>query len=155
MSVTSSEENPVDAVKDLLEGQPSSSWTNADPTIEYHWDVPYSEKGPADDQPAELYVWSPVDSTLEQLSASGDFLDEGHSVEVQIWSLSDPETADYMRDVIQIFGDYLDDNTDTTEFITLPPTSARDLRSDKIPQKTSHYIAQVEIEPRKLTSAGT
>jgi len=155
MSVTSSESEPVDAVKDLLEQQDSSNWTNQAPVIEYVHKVPFSEKGPGDGQPAELFVWQPVDSDISKLTADGRHLDEDHNVEVQIWTLTESETVEYQRDVIQIFGDYLDSQQDTTEFITLPPTSTRDLRSDKLPRKTSHYLATVEISPRKLSEAGT
>jgi len=150
MSATSTKSEAVDAVKDLLEQQDSTAWTNADPTIYYNWEAAFSEKGPADDQPAELYVWQPVDTGIDKLTADGRFLDEDHSVEVQIWTLDDATTDQYMRDVIQIFSKYLDSQQDTTEFITLPPTNARDLRSDAVARATSHYLATVEISPRKL-----
>jgi len=154
MSVTSSESEPVDAVKDLLEQQDSSNWTNQAPVIEYVHEVPFSEKGPGDGQPAELFVWQPVDSDISKLTAEGRYLDEDHNVEVQIWTLTESETMEYARDVIQIFGDFLDTQKNVSEFITLPPTSTRDLRSDKLPRKTSHYLATVEISPRKLSEAG-
>ena len=152
---TSTESEAVDAVKDLLEQQDSSVWTNADPEIFYNWEVSFQEKGPADDQPAELYVWQPVDTDITKLTADGRYLDENHNVEVQIWTLDDTTTQQYMRDVIQVFGDYLDTQQDTTEFITVPPTAARDLRSDAVARATSHYLATVEISPRKLSLAGT
>jgi len=152
---TSKESEPVDAVKDLLEKQDSNVWTNADPVIEYVFEVPFSEKGPGDGQPAELFVWQPVDSDISKLTAEGRYLDEDHNVEVQIWTLTESETMEYARDVIQIFGDFLDNQQNVSEFITLPPTSTRDLRSDKLPRKTSHYLATVEISPRKLSEAGT
>ena len=155
MSATSSAPEAVDAVKDLLEEQPDTVWTADPPEINYAFDVPFNERGPGQDQPAELYLWQPVDTDLEKLTADGEFLDEGHSVQVQIFSLTEAETLQYQRDVIEVFGDYLDSQQDTTEFLTLPPTAARDHRSDKLPRRTSHYLATVEITPRKLSLAGT
>ncbi len=154
MSATSTESESVDAIKDLLEKQSSSAWTNSDPSIFYNWETAFSEKGPADDQPAELYVWQPVDTSIEKLSADGTYLDEDHTVEVQIWTLEEQTTQVYMRDVIQIFGEYLDRQQDVSEFIGIEPTAARDLRSDSVRRRTSHYIATAELSPRKLSEAG-
>ena len=154
MSATSSESEPVDAVKDLLENQDSSAWRNADPDIYYAYEIPFQERGPGDGQPAHLYVWQPVDANLEKLTADGRYLDEDHSIEVQVWDLIEDNVMQYARDVVQIFGEYLDNQQDVSEFITLPPTAYRDLRSDNLPRKTSHYLARLEISPRKLSEAG-
>ena len=154
MSATSTEPEPVDAVKDLLEKQASSAWTNADPVIEYTFETPFSERGPGQGQPAELYIWQPVDASIDKLSADGAYLDENHTVEIQIWTLDESDCLEYQRDVIQIFGEYLDSQQDVSEFITLPPTASHDYRSDKIPRKTSHFLSTVELSPRKLSEAG-
>lgn len=153
MSITSTESEPVDAVKDLLDGQPSSAWTNADPVVEYIHEVPFSEKGPGQGQPAEVFVWQPIDSDISKLSADGRYLDEDHAVEVQVWTLTESETMQYARDVVQIFSKYMDNQQNVTEFITMEPTAARDLRSDALPRQTSHYLATVEISPRKLQAS--
>ena len=152
---TSSESDPVDAVFDLLDQQPTEAWsTTDDPTVLYNWDRAFSEKGPGDDQPPELYVWSPIDGTIDQLTADGAYTNESHTVEVQVWALQQAVVATLMRDLIHIFGEYMDNQQTATEFITLPPSSVRDLRSDAVRRQTSHYLATVEVEPRKLEPTG-
>ncbi len=154
MSATTDETEPVDAIKDLLEKQDSTAWTNQDPVIEYTFETPFAERGPGDGQPPELYVWQPVDANLEKLTADGRYLDETPTVEVQIWTLQEDECLEYQRDVIQIFGEYLDTQQGVTPYITFEPSSARDYRSDHLPRKTNHYLSTVEIDARRLSTTG-
>jgi len=155
MSVSPTSSEPVETVQEILAGQPDAKWTDKSPTVLFNWDRAFSEKGPGQGQPPELYVWSPIDASLSQLTADGDYLEEDHTVEVQCWSLSESATWQLARDTIQIFGDYLDNQQGVSDFLTLPPTASTDLRADKQARRTEHYVATIEISPLKLNSTGT
>lgn len=151
---TSTDTDPVDTVIQLLKDAATFDlWSQPTPDIQHHDQIPISEKGPGDGQPAQVYVWQPTDSTIEQLTADGRFLDTDNTVEVQIWSLDRQEVTEYREDVVDIFGDYLDDQQGISEFLTLPPSASRDYRADKRARRTDHYIQTVEISPRALVNA--
>jgi len=155
MSVSPTSTEPVETVQEILDDYPDTAWTVNTPTVLFNWERAFSEKGPGQGQPPELYVWSPIDASLSQLTADGDYLEEDHTVEIQCWTLNESETWQLARDTIQIFGDYLDNQQGVSDFLTLPPTASTDLRADKQARRTEHYVATVEVSPRKLSNAGT
>jgi len=154
MSVSPTTAKPVEATKEILSGYPDTAWTNDTPTVRFNWDIAFSDKGPGQGQPPEIYVWSPVDATLDKLTSDGTFLDENHTVEIQCWSLDPTESLQTARDVVQIFGDYLDTNQ-TNDFIEKRPESLSDVRAESQARRTEHYVSEVQINSRKLTDSGT
>jgi len=155
MSVSPTSTEPVETVQEILDDYPTTAWTNDTPTVLFNWDRAFSEKGPGQGQPPELFVWSPVDTSYDQLTADGDYIQEDHTVEIQCWTLKESETWQLARDVIQIFGDYLDNQQGVSDFLTMPPSASSDLRADKQARRTEHYVATVEVSPLKLSDAGT
>ena len=151
MSATSSAVAPVDAIIDLLEGADSSDWTNADPSVFSWWDRNQQERGPGDGQPGHLYVWMPVSSTIDRLSADAQVLIEDSTVEIWVFTLDANETLEYARDVIFYLSDYMNDNEQDTVFHNLEPTGVEDLREQKLTERTDHYVYTVEMSLRKIT----
>jgi hypothetical protein len=149
MSTTDAGHHVQDVIN-LLDAAASGEWTNAVPTVENYWDVAQSEKGPGADQPAELYVWSPATSDLEQFSMDGEKDDRTDQIEVQVWSLDPTEARQYQTDAARILGEYIDDNAVETPYSTVKPTGLNDYREQKAARRTDHYILSVEVEPRGL-----
>jgi len=155
MSVSPTSSEPVETVQEILSDYPDTAWSNETPNVFFNWEQSFSEKGPGQGQPPELFVWSPVDADITQLTADGQYLEEDHTVEVQCWTLNESKTWQLARDVIQIFGEYLDNQQGVSDFLTLPPTSSSDLRADKQARRTEHYVSLVEVAPLKLSDTGT
>jgi len=152
MPDTTSEDHHVEAVIDLL--QQATEWSTAtDPTVRAYWEDSQSERGPGADQPAIAYVWSPVDSTLDRFSMDSD-LRETNTVEIQLWSLDEQEPVTLQRDVINILGQYLDDNKINTPYTDLQPSSASDYRAQTPARSTGHYIMSVQVDTDALVTAG-
>jgi len=151
MSATSSATAPVDAIIDLLEGADSSDWTNADPNVFSWWDRTQQERGPGDGQPAELYVWMPVATNIDRLSADAEVLIEESTVEIWVFTLDELETQEYARDVIFYLSDYMNDNEQRTLFHNLEPSGVEDFREQKVSERTDHYVYTVEMRLRKIT----
>jgi hypothetical protein len=142
-SATATDADAVQTVVDLLSN--NSGWTNTDPEVFRHEELSQQQKENNPD-PA-IYVWSPVDATLDKFSADGDTIDERRTVEAQIWDLDSSNRAEqYHQDVIDFINAYSNDNESNTPFHFLKPVSATDSRSDHIRQLTDHYILSVEIE---------
>jgi hypothetical protein len=145
------EVDPVDATIDILRTASGAAWTNGEPDVFHHDEIPFSEKGPGGGQNAQIYVWAPTDATLGELSAAGEYIDKTHVVEIQVWSL-DRDVTQYRRDILDIMGRVINNQQRNGEFITFSPTASRDYRADKAARQTDHYINTVQIDPRKLDS---
>ncbi len=150
MSVSTSAGEAVQTVFDILDG---SSWSLQDPEVQFYWDVPQSQKGPGADQPPEAYVFSPTGSNIDKFSADGDLTDETQTVLIQFYVLKSDNRSNlsgYLRETIDILGDYYDDNTLNTNFTELAPQSASDFRRQANARKSDYHIGAVEVEGRKL-----
>jgi len=145
MSVTNAEHH-VQAIIDLLEAADAAEWTPDVPRVRKYWDDAQSERGPGADQPAILYVWSPVGSTLDRFSMDGDHFRRNDTVEVQAWSLDETEVEQLQRDVTRILSAYLDDNTTETPYTDVAPVGEEDFREQKPARTTDHYVMSVEVE---------
>lgn len=144
---TTTQTDPVDAIQDLLDGAPTSTWgTTQDPDV-FRWDeVAQTERGPGQGQPPHLYVWQPTGGPIERFSADGVLLWEPDSpVEVWAYSLDEIDTKTLAQDVINFIDDYLDDQEENTPFVDIQPTMVEDFREQKVTRRTDHYVYRVEI----------
>ena len=146
----SNADHHVQVVIDLLEAADSQQWTPDTPDIRNYWDDSGSERGNGADMPAVLYVWSPTGSTLERFSSDGDKFDRQDTIEIQIWSLDEPETQQLQSDVVDILSQYLDDNKIRTPYSDLAPTGTDDFREQTSATHTDHYVMSVEVGTRGL-----
>lgn len=144
MSATSSATDSVETVYDLLDGAQSSVWTNADPEVHHMWDV--SARGRENNNDPSLYVWSPVEGDLSRFSADGDHLIDNQVVEISVWTLDSINTTEYAEDVIDLLGDYIEDNEDKITFRNIAPTSVNDLRAEHVTRNTDHYIIAIQVD---------
>jgi len=154
MSVTTNATDLVEAVYEILEGTPATSWTLDAPKIYYLWDVPVGDRGPGADMPAQMYVYENVDTSINKFSADGNSVDSTQTVMVQMWVLKNDDTPHdiitYRDDVIDLFTEYYSDNQNTTTFTEVRPTASGDFREQVTPSMTDYYIVEVEILGRAL-----
>ncbi len=149
MSVSSSSSH-TQAIKDILEAESDTSWTDSIPTIRFYREDKPSERGPGAGQPPVVYVWSPTSTDLPQFSSDGDLFDRQSSVEILVYSLDDTECEQVQNDVVQIISSYFADNKVRTEFNDIRPASKSDYRSQKNAGRTDHFIMGVEATLRGL-----
>lgn len=149
------ESHHVEAIIDLLsQAKDYAYWRTTPPQVKKYWADAQSEKGPGADMPAILYVWSPVDSTLDRFSVDDDELQQSNTVEVQVWSLDETEATVLQADVTRILSEYLDDNQTNVPYTDVAPVVESDYREQKNARSTDHYIMAVEIETGGLTGVG-
>lgn len=148
MSVSTSSRDPVQAVVDILDGY--TTWTNTAPAVFRQQDV--SQKARENRSDPTIYVWSPVDGTLDQFDAEYSTYDETQVVECSIWVLdtagedSSTEVLQYRDDTIDILGDYANDNGQNIAFHHIRPTSTTDSRQEHITRRTDHLIMSVQAD---------
>jgi hypothetical protein len=155
MSATSQSEFGVETIVDLLAGSATDDYTQTGTVpdrIAPLWEFSHSDRINYPD-PA-LYVWSPVETDLQKFSIDGDHMLEDETIEVLIMTLESTLTKEYQRDVIQILSSYYNDNEQNTNYYTINPTTASDLRNEHLADQTDHYLSTVQIEPRKYQPAG-
>lgn len=144
--------NPVDAVKEML--SESSNWSNTAPTVRYLWADAPSERGPGDGQSPIIYVWSPTNTDVERFSSDADQNDETSSVEVVIFTLESGDSGllnkQYQSDVVQILGEYANDNEVDSVFTDVLLTAKDDRRNEYLTRSTNYHVTTVEVEPRGL-----
>lgn len=151
MSVSSTSTDPVDAIYDLLNGY--TGWTNATPEVRYQWKWSPDQRENSRD-PA-IYVWSPTEGSYDAFDAEYSHLDEGQTIEANIWTLDDSETSTYSEDVVDFLSEYGNDNESQTEFHRIRPQNNNDMRQENIARKTDHFIASVQINLRNFRNTGT
>jgi hypothetical protein len=155
MSVTSSSDDPVQAVIDLLSGTSSSNWPNGPkPTyIETSWETDYQTKANRAD-PA-VYVRSPEDGTIESFSARSTIKDESETVVAAVWATDDSTASDIAGDVVSILEDYWNDRQANTQFHRIRPRRVNDARQEHVARQTDHYTITVRVHLRRERSIGT
>jgi hypothetical protein len=132
----------VQTIADLLDA--STQWSLPDPEVYLLQEI--SQQQRENNPNPAIYVWSPVDGSLDQFDAEYSHIDETRTVECQIWNLDGIEAETYHQEVIDLLSQYANDNYRNTEFHHIRPTSATDSRSDHIRQLTDHYILSVQAE---------
>jgi hypothetical protein len=152
MSVSSTEDNPVDAVTDLLQQTTDTDYTGTKPkVVERIFErTPQARHNESRDA---IYVWQPVDGELNRVSADGTLLHRIDSVEILIYVLEDEARAVQLQeDLIQFFGEYIDDNKQNTQFNDVQPTDLTDGRPENLPRDTGYHITGVTLQTRKRQS---
>ena len=149
------ESAPVEAITELLEGaEQFGVWNTADPNVYKWWDRSQSERGPGQGQPPELYVSSLTGAPIERISAEGALLQEEPTVEIWVYTLSESDTAQLARDVIQFMSEYMDNQEKQSPFVDIVPSNVEDFREQKLAQHTDHFVYQVEISLERLSNTG-
>lgn len=152
MSASTTAVDPVQAVIDLLDGEPDASWTGDAPNIYEYEAIPQNEKGPGADMPPELYVLNPTESSHPPLSGYDyEHFDSTFTVVVQAWALSDGVVS-INNDIKTILGQYGNDNEDRTPFHRIRPTNSNDWSEQTNPRNTDYYLGDVTVELRRLSS---
>lgn len=157
MSVTGSttEVNPSEAIKELLETADTSVWdTTQDPDVYLWQEISQSERTPGQGQPARIYTLQPTGAPLERLTADNELLIEEPAVEIWIYSLSESDTATLARNVISYFGEYMSDKYQNTEFADIVPSVQEDFRESKIAERTEGYVYMVEVQIQREEPTG-
>lgn len=146
---------PADLLFDLLTGaEQYNLWTLADPTVEHWEDRAESERGPGDDQPAELYTWQPTRTPRDRFSADGTLMVETPTAEAWVYALDRDDVATYARDAIDIVEQYMDNQYDQTDYGDIVPSGIEDFREAKVARRSAHYVYAVEVEFERLDATG-
>lgn len=151
MSVSTSAETPVDAVYDILDGTGGTEWTLIAPAVFKWHEKSERERGPGQGQPAELHVWQPTSSDITRLTADKNTLQETSEVEVVVFSLSESDTINYARDLIQVLSEYIDEQEQNTNYVDLQPSGIEDFREQKLSERTDHFTYSVTVELERIT----
>lgn len=138
----SDSDDAVQTVIDILSKY--SNWSLPAPEIYEHQEV--AQKSKENNPDPAVYVWSPVDGSLEQFSADNDVLNEFRTVEAQVWTLNSQNAETYHQEIIDLLQRYADDNYQNTNFHYIQPQSATDNRSEHITRMTDHFILSVQVE---------
>ena len=141
-SLESPSDDPVQTVADILDGY--TGWSLTAPEV-YKLQELSQQQRENNPDPA-IYVWSPVDGSLDQFDAEYSNIDETRTVECQVWTLDGTNAETYHQEIINLLATFANDNYDRTNFHHIRPTSATDSRSDHIRQLTDHYILSVQAE---------
>jgi hypothetical protein len=142
MSVSSASTDAVQMVVDLLDGY--TGWSLTAPEVYQHQEL--SQKQKENNPDPAIYVWSPVDGSLDQFGAEYDHIDETRTVEAQIWTLDAGNAETYHQETIDFLAQYANDNYSQLEFHHIRPQSTTDSRSEHIRQLTDHYILSVQSD---------
>lgn len=150
MSATSTSNDPIQTIIDLLTGEPNTAWhADTPPTdIENRWDT--GQQARMNNSDPALYVWTPTDAGFEDFSADGERLVEDRTIQVEVWSYTESKTRLYHQDLINILSDYMRDNQQNTQWHQITPDSASDYRQEKNAQRTEHYVMTVNFSLDKL-----
>jgi len=152
MSISSTEQNPVDAITDLLQQTDDTNYTGTKPeVVERIFErTPQARHNESRDA---IYVWQPVDGEIDRVTADGTLLLREDTVEILIYVLEDEARAvQLQQDLIQFFSDYIDDNKADTQFNHVQPTDLTDGRPENLPRDTGYHITGITLELNKRVS---
>ena len=155
MSITS-DTDPVDTVKAILDNTTATDWTNTNPKV-----FRYSEtttKGRENESTDAVYILSLGGTSLDRFGVepgSQDNQQEDGQVQVLCASLGDnndeSNAQDMANDVVAILRGFMSDNYTQTNMHYLEPTDIVDSRAQKIARMTDHFVYLVEIETERTT----
>jgi hypothetical protein len=149
---TTNKTNAVETIEDLLSQSQDSDWTDAKPDrIGYLWDFDQQDRTSYPN--TALYVWSPTSGTITKFSADGNHMLEDFTIEILVMSLDPLEARQYARDTVQYLSQYYNAG-DETDFYTIAPSELADIRNEKIPRQTDHYLFSVQVDPQRLKQTG-
>lgn len=157
MSVSSNSTDPVQSTIDLLDGY--TGWSLQTPEVHHVAEV--SQQDRENNPNPAIYVWSPLDGSMEGLGAKREKTIQTDTVEATIWVLDDADTdakddiATYHAETINFLEDYVTDNYDNIEFHNIRPDVESDIRNEKVARRTDHYVMSVQAEITNLRDSGT
>lgn len=153
--VTTTDDDPVGAVVDLLSGAPDAVWTDATPPAHIERFSDRSQQTKQNRSDPAIYVWRPGGVESQRFSADGEARVDTHTVMVEVWCLQDKQLVeDYRVDAQGILEDYEDDHFRRTPFQHLIPQSAEDRRHESPFRHTSHYLESVTVEVQDYRQSG-
>lgn len=142
--VTTSTDGVQTVINVLSDATQFGYWSLDAPEVYHNQEV--AQKSKENNPDPAIYVWSPVDGSLEQFSGDNTVLDERRTVEAQVWTLDSQNAETYHQEIIDLLQRYADDNYRNTNFHWIQPQSATDNRSEHITRRTDHYILSVQVE---------
>ena len=151
MVTTSSSDDPVEMVVEILSAD-LTEYTLDPPDIFRMWDLDPQQRLKNPD-PA-VYVWSPTPGSEDRFSADGSLLTDSRTVECMIMTYDEAKTHRYAEDIIDILGNYIDDNANLTLFEDVDPSVPSDERGEHIFGESNHYIMTVELDTQRLRFTG-
>lgn len=148
------EEDPVEAIKDLLTGTVDGDWLNAVSKPSVIERMEESERKIKENRSGDaVYIQSRLESDLNKIDPAGDEVDEVALVTVQCWSKTSAEQAEnLLRDVIAIVADKANDSNETTSWVDWWPDSSEDFTAQTNPKQADHFIKAVQVRLRDLRS---
>jgi len=141
-------DDPVDAFKIILQEVRSQAYALSRPDVFAMWEVDPQQRLKKPD-PA-VYVWSPTAGSLDRFSADGDLTTDSRTVELMVMTYSASATHRYTENIIDIVGDYVDDNAQLTVYEDVDVDTVADERGDHIFGESDHYINTIEISTSRL-----
>lgn len=145
----SSSPDPVQATVDVLQDASQfGAWTLTEPIVEKQHQT--TQKTKQNRTETAIYVWSPVDSDLQQFDGEHSAIDSNETVEVAVWHLAQADGSGhtdckvYQEDLINYLQGYANDNETNTEFHQVRPTGSNDSRHERVARRTDHYIMGVQ-----------
>ena len=152
---TSTSEDPVQTVIDLLDGTAEADWPGGTKpsSIEKQWESDQRTKGNRSDPAA--YVWSPDVGTQEPLSTAGETKDQVETIAVDVWALDDTQADAIAGDVTSILEDYWHDKQANTTWDRIRPQSTDDRRAETLARRSDHHVISVTVQLRREDSIGT
>lgn len=142
----------VETCVDLLDGEAAATWTNTTPEVHKLHDLtPRARENNSDDA---VYVWSPAETNFERFSADGDNLLQDDTVEIVVATLDETRTARLIEDVVDVMGQYIDDNETDTTFHSVEPSAAADDRAETVVRSTQHFTGTVTVSTDAFRTAG-
>ena len=151
MSITT-DTDPVDTVKDILDDTGATDWTNDKPKVFRYNET--TTKGRENESNDAVYVMSLGGTSLDRFGVepgSQDNQQEDGQVQVLCASLTEGNAQDIANDVVAILRGFMSDNYTQTNMHYLEPTDIVDSRAQKIARMTDHFVYLVEIETERTT----
>lgn len=160
MPATSSSDDPVQTIIDLLSGTAEADWPNGtkpDP-IEDRWTTSRNEKRRRKSPAA--YVHSPDIGTQEQYGRDADVKVQTEVIDVDVWARDSGDADTIASDVITILEDFWNDSKANTNWNRIRPQSVNDRRGEDsfetvMGRRHNQYIISPRVELEREDSMGT
>lgn len=146
--VSTDSDDPVDAFRTILQNVRAQDYGLPSPDIYAMWEVDPQQRLKNPDP--TVYVWSPTPGSLTRFSADGDLTTDTRTVELMVMTYDAAQTHRYTESLIDIIGDYVDDNANLTVYEDVDVDTVADGRGDHIFGESDHYINTIEISTARL-----
>lgn len=148
------EEDPVAAVNDLLDGTSSGDWSNAGAVPTYIEKTEETERRVKENRTGDaVYLEATLETDHTKLAAGGNEADEIAVVTMQAWTTTSAAQAQNLkRDLISITADKTNDSNSSTAWVDWWPQASEDFRGQKNARTGDHYVESVQVRLRDLRS---